>query len=111
MGGRGGMLDVALDLVHVEPPLAASNSDLNVGPYVRLTVADNGEGMDDAILRHIFDPFFTTKPDGISTGLGLAIVQSIVENHKGAIIVESKPGQGTAFHLYFPATPNGFLLS
>jgi signal transduction histidine kinase len=105
MKTRGDLLDVALELVQVEPPLAASTPNLKAGPYVRLTVRDNGEGMDDSTLQSIFKPFFTTRPDGTGAGLGLAIVQSIVENHQGAITVESKPGQGAAFHLYFPVSP------
>ena len=67
---------------------------------VCLTVADNGAGMDDETRAKIFEPFFTTKQTG--HGLGLATLAAIVREHHGAIKVESKPNEGTAFRLYFP---------
>ena len=68
--------------------------------YARLTVTDRGDGMDERTQARIFEPFFTTKKRG--TGLGLAIVKQIVEQHGGAISVESAPGEGTSFIVDLP---------
>lgn len=70
------------------------------GRAVKVSVADNGEGMRPEQLAMIFEPFYTTKGGG--TGLGLAITHNIVSDHGGRIVVDSRPDQGTDFHLFFP---------
>ncbi len=71
--------------------------------YVKLTVADTGEGIEDSILNKIFDPFFTTKDRDKGTGLGLAMVYRLVKNHKGFLEVDSEKGKGTSFSILLPS--------
>jgi two-component system cell cycle sensor histidine kinase/response regulator CckA len=72
------------------------------GYYVRLDVSDNGDGIPEEALPKIFEPFFTTKEEGKGTGLGLATVYGIVEQSGGAIFVDSRPGEGARFAIFFP---------
>jgi PAS domain S-box-containing protein len=75
---------------------------LSPGPYVLLSLQDEGSGIPSANLANIFDPYFTTKTGG--HGLGLATCYSIIKRHKGHIAVESQPGCGTTFYIYLPAS-------
>ena len=72
------------------------------GPYARISITDNGIGMDEETCKKIFDPFFTTKEKSRGTGLGLASAYGIVKNHRGIITVSSRLGHGTTFVLFFP---------
>ncbi len=69
---------------------------------IYIGVSDNGKGIPPDIISRIFDPFFTTKPVGEGTGLGLAISHQIIQQHGGSIRVESRPGEGTSFHISLP---------
>lgn len=76
--------------------------NLKPGPYVIITVADDGVGMDDITRQRIFEPFFSTKFEG--RGLGMAAVYGIIQNHGGHITIASRPNQGTEVTLFLPAT-------
>ncbi len=76
--------------------------EAQAGSYVRLTVSDNGCGMEAKTRDNLFEPFYSTKRSGEGTGLGLATVYGIVKQNDGFIEVESRTGEGTAMHIYFP---------
>jgi PAS domain S-box-containing protein len=103
IGDDPGYVTIAIDRVMLTAESSATNGNLPPGPYVCLSVSDTGIGMSAATMDRIFDPFFTTKPIGQGTGLGLSVVHGIVRHLGGAITVQSSPGQGTTFRLYFPA--------
>lgn len=72
------------------------------GPYLNMTVKDNGEGMSDEVMQRIFEPFFTTKEIGQGTGMGLSVVHGIVNGLNGFIKVESERGKGSVFRVFIP---------
>lgn len=74
------------------------------GTFVRLSIVDTGEGMDEETAKRIFEPFFTTKEIGKGTGLGLAMVYGIVQQHQGTITVTTSPGSGSRFDILLPST-------
>jgi PAS domain S-box-containing protein len=105
--GRGGTLQIDTASVYITADEATRLSGLHPGQAVRLRVRDSGHGMDAVTRARAFEPFYTTKAVGSGTGLGLATVFGIVRQFGGAIRLESIPGTGTLFSLYFPAAPDG----
>ncbi|MGQ9609921.1 MAG: PAS domain-containing hybrid sensor histidine kinase/response regulator [bacterium] len=98
---QGGIIKIEAENVMLDEQ---NEFSLAAGPYLRISVIDQGIGIPEENLTKIFDPFFTTKSSG--NGLGLAISYSIIKNHNGYIGVTSKFGKGTTFFIYLPAAPD-----
>ncbi|WP_136514362.1 ATP-binding protein [Geomonas edaphica] len=98
-----GKVTIATANVNLDPD-ESMHLQLAPGEYVLLAFSDTGTGMDLPTQERIFEPFFTTKKEGKGTGLGLSTVYGIVRQNAGAIQVESAPGAGTTFRIYFPRT-------
>ncbi|MEO8152240.1 MAG: CHASE domain-containing protein [Rhizobacter sp.] len=106
--GGAGRITIGLDAAELSAEAAQALGDVKPGPHAHLWVSDTGCGMDEATQARVFEPFFTTKSVGQGTGLGLSVVHGIVTAHRGAIAVDSTPGRGSSFNLYFPLTmPQG----
>lgn len=102
MRGCNGVLTLRLDQVNIVGGLDSPAPNLKPGPYVRVSIADTGCGMDPEILGRIFEPFYTTRTQGEGTGLGLAVTHGVVKSYGGDITVESAVGKGTQFYVYLP---------
>ena len=99
----GGDIGIEISHVMLDANEAVPNTPPLTGWYVRASVKDTGTGMLPEVRAHLFEPFFTTKDAGKGTGMGLASVDGIVRQNRGAIMVNTTPGQGSTFHVYFPA--------
>jgi two-component system cell cycle sensor histidine kinase/response regulator CckA len=98
---NGGTLIIKTQNEKIPHGASSLSPDSRPGNFVCLSFFDSGEGIDKKVIPQIFEPFFTTKANG--TGLGLSVVYGIVKQHNGWINVNSEPGGGTTFSIYFPA--------
>ncbi|UCF38747.1 MAG: response regulator, partial [Acidobacteriota bacterium] len=99
---RGGIVTIRTANIQLDSGNHHHWSDLPLGQYVLVSVADSGQGIPADLLEKIFEPFFTTKDESKGTGLGLSTVYGIVQQNGGSIAVESELGEGTLFSMLFP---------
>jgi len=103
MRPHGGVLTVGLNETQIDSALFSRMPELVEGAsYVELSVSDTGCGISPEVVQRIFEPYFTTKKAGEGTGLGLSTVLGVVQSHQGGICVDSIPGSGTTFRVFFP---------
>lgn len=105
--GKAGRIDIGLMRIDIGGADGETVLGLDPGAYARLTVLDDGLGMDEATQDRIFDPFFTTKEEGEGTGLGLSSARGIVDSHGGVITVESTVARGSKFSVFLPLVEAG----
>jgi K+-sensing histidine kinase KdpD len=101
---NGGRLQIEVENLIVDEHYARMHVDAKPGPYVVVSIVDNGAGIPGHFIDKIFEPFFTTKEAGKGTGLGLSTVLGIVKSHGGFVNVYSEEGKGAKFRVYLPAT-------
>ena len=100
--GDKGTLELRLEEATMQKDFTSLIGKGKAGHYSVIEVKDNGCGVPDNLLMKIFDPYFTTKAFGDGTGLGLSVVAGVMENHDGAVVLESEMGKGASFKLFFP---------
>lgn len=101
---EGGDLCIKTENISINKNMLSKNPVYRKGDFVKISITDTGHGISEDIQDKIFEPFFSTKKKSGRTGLGLAMVYGIIKNHRGFISVQSSPGTGSSFIIYFPRT-------
>jgi signal transduction histidine kinase len=101
----GGTIEIRAENVEVDELYRKVGGFDRTGPYVMVSVIDDGTGMTEDTMDRVFEPFFTTKADGHGTGLGLSMVRRFARQAGGQVLIDSQPGQGTILRIYLPRSP------
>lgn len=107
MRGKSGKLTINVENITLLHPRRFQALHIPPGDYIRLIVVDEGYGIPEGIMDKIFEPYFTTKDVDEGTGLGLAVTLGIMKNCRGLLEVDSRPGEGTTFSVYWPLSETG----
>ena len=99
----GGTIAISVGMGPLPPNVHCNGSEFVTDDYLIISISDDGAGMSEETVKRIFEPFFTTKKT-VGVGLGLSAACGIIQKHKGAISVETKPGAGSTFRVYLPAS-------
>jgi PAS domain S-box-containing protein len=99
----GGKVVIKIDKYHPDKNFIFQHSEFIEGDYIKISIKDEGVGIEEKNLEQIFNPFFTTKEKGKGTGLGLSMVYNIIKQHSGYIYVTSQKNVGSEFQIYLPA--------
>ncbi|MDP8241085.1 MAG: response regulator [Candidatus Hatepunaea meridiana] len=102
-----GFVEISLFEEEIHESKLAKDEQNHFGKFVKIIVSDSGMGMDEITLKSLFEPHFTTKVSKGGSGLGLTVVKWIVDDNDGFIDIESAPGKGTTFSIYFPSVERG----
>lgn len=102
MGDKPGAIRLQVERQYLDEEFVRTHPNLVPGAYIRMSIIDQGIGMDESTLAHVFDPFFTTSEDRDNAGMGLSLAYSIVRNHDGEVTVHSDANEGTAVCIFLP---------
>jgi signal transduction histidine kinase len=102
IGKKSGLLKISVSDIYVNDSLARIHPNLGSGHWVKLSIMDNGQGMDQLTMGRMFEPFYTTRGIGEGTGLGLSVVHGIVTAHHGEVVVTTAIDEGTVIDIYLP---------
>ncbi len=102
MRESGGILELTLVEQDITEFDMNTSRKIKPGKYAKLTISDNGPGIENDVLERIFDPYFSTKPVGEGSGMGLAETHALISKYGGDIKAYTEPGMGTSFSIFLP---------
>lgn len=99
---NGGKLIIRTENITLDEEYVKKQPDSKIGEHVLIKIIDNGEGIEEELIKKVLEPFYTTKSINKGTGLGLSMVHGFVQRSDGHMQIQSKSGKGTTISLYIP---------